>query len=74
MLSALCHDVGHTGRTNNFEASSYSTLALRYNDESVKIFLIKFYLIFINFIKILENHHCALSFKILVDPRYRILA
>ena len=35
MVSALCHDVDHSGRNNHFEVSSYSKLALRYNDESV---------------------------------------
>ncbi|KAM3146931.1 hypothetical protein pb186bvf_001085 [Paramecium bursaria] len=35
LVSALCHDVDHSGRNNHFEVSSYSKLALRYNDESV---------------------------------------
>ena len=35
VLSCLCHDVDHTGKTNAFEAASYSKLALKYNDESV---------------------------------------
>ena len=34
-MSALCHDVGHTGRTNIFEVNSQSKLALRYHDRSV---------------------------------------
>eukprot|EP00828_Plagiopyla_frontata_P039599 TRINITY_DN5213_c0_g1_i5.p1 TRINITY_DN5213_c0_g1~~TRINITY_DN5213_c0_g1_i5.p1 ORF type:complete len:198 (-),score=13.72 TRINITY_DN5213_c0_g1_i5:358-951(-) len=57
MLSAVCHDVDHTGRTNTFEISKYSKVALRYNDESV-----------------LENHHSAVSFKILCNEKYNILA
>ena len=57
MLSAVCHDVDHTGRTNTFEVSKYSKVALRYNDESV-----------------LENHHSAVSFKILCNEKYNILA
>lgn len=36
LFAAICHDADHTGRTNAFEASSYSVLALKYNDESVK--------------------------------------
>ena len=35
LLAALCHDVDHTARTNSFEISSGSTLALRYHDISV---------------------------------------
>lgn len=55
LLAALCHDVDHTGRTNAFEAASYSTLALKYNDDSI-----------------LENHHSALTFKLLLDNDYNI--
>lgn len=35
LLAALCHDVDHTGRTNSFEVSKGSTLALRYHDIAV---------------------------------------
>lgn len=35
VLSGLCHDVGHTGRTNSFEIASRSKKALTYNDLSV---------------------------------------
>ncbi|EGR34033.1 hypothetical protein IMG5_026540 [Ichthyophthirius multifiliis] len=35
VFSGLCHDVGHTGRTNNFEVLIQSKLAIRYNDKSV---------------------------------------
>lgn len=35
MIASLCHDVGHTGRTNDFECKSLSPLSLRYNDTSV---------------------------------------
>lgn len=35
MLSGLCHDVSHTGRTNIFEINSLSNLAIRYHDKSV---------------------------------------
>ncbi|KAM3141805.1 hypothetical protein pb186bvf_006127 [Paramecium bursaria] len=35
LLSSLCHDVDHTGRTNGFEVARMSKLAIRYNDESV---------------------------------------
>lgn len=37
ILSAYCHDVDHTGSTNNFEIAKQSKLALRYNDKSVNI-------------------------------------
>lgn len=49
LLSGLCHDVEHPGRTNQFEINSLSSLAIRYNDLSV-----------------LENHHIATTFKILM--------
>lgn len=35
LLAALCHDVDHTGRTNSFEVSKGSVLALRYHDLAV---------------------------------------
>ncbi len=35
VLAALCHDVGHTGRSNTFETGSNSKLAIRYFDRSV---------------------------------------
>jgi len=34
MVAALCHDVGHTGRTNAFLVETRHELALRYNDNS----------------------------------------
>jgi len=34
LVAALGHDVGHTGRNNNYEINSRSKLALRYNDRS----------------------------------------
>lgn len=35
LVSGLCHDVNHTGRTNAFEVNSESELAMRYHDDSV---------------------------------------
>lgn len=35
IISGLCHDVAHTGRTNLFEINSLSNLAIRYHDKSV---------------------------------------
>ena len=35
LIASLCHDVDHTGRTNSFEVSKGSTLALLYHDTSV---------------------------------------
>ncbi|CAD8077401.1 unnamed protein product [Paramecium sonneborni] len=35
IMSGLCHDVSHTGRTNIFEINSLSNLAIRYHDKSV---------------------------------------
>eukprot|EP00834_Sanchytrium_tribonematis_P002753 NODE_92_length_21543_cov_0.719036.p1 type:complete len:600 gc:universal NODE_92_length_21543_cov_0.719036:21234-19435(-) len=34
LLSCLCHDLGHDGRTNTFHISTISPLALLYNDQS----------------------------------------
>ncbi|CAD8211408.1 unnamed protein product [Paramecium octaurelia] len=35
LLSALCHDVAHTGKTNAYEANSLSQLAIRYHDKVI---------------------------------------
>lgn len=35
LTAALCHDVAHTGRSNDFEMKSMSPLAIRYNDSSI---------------------------------------
>ncbi|CAJ1341394.1 unnamed protein product [Effrenium voratum] len=34
LISALCHDMGHEGRTNPFLVESKDTLAITYNDKS----------------------------------------
>ena len=34
ITSGLCHDVGHTGRTNSFEINTLSKLAFKYHDIS----------------------------------------
>ena len=49
LFAALCHDVDHTGRTNAFETSCYSVLAIKYNDEAVKILI---YLVFFGIFEI----------------------
>ena len=53
MVSALIHDIGHTGKTNAFEIASYSKIALRYNDESVLENYHTYY-----FFSILEKSDC----------------
>ena len=35
LIAALCHDVGHIGRTNHFLVATSHPLALHYNDQSV---------------------------------------
>ncbi|CAD8115521.1 unnamed protein product [Paramecium sonneborni] len=35
VLGGLCHDVGHTGRTNYFEINNLSEKAIRYHDKNV---------------------------------------
>ena len=35
LLAALCHDVGHSGLTNNYHCNAGTALALLYNDQSV---------------------------------------
>lgn len=35
LMSGLCHDVNHRGKTNMFEINSFSNLAIRYHDKSV---------------------------------------
>merc|ERR1711991_224794 len=35
LISTLCHDVGHVGKTNKFLVTTYHPLALRYNDKAV---------------------------------------
>ena len=56
LLSAMVHDIGHTGQSNPFHAAASTDLAIAYNDISV-----------------LENHSCALTFRILRDPNANIL-
>merc|ERR1712048_1387744 len=34
-IAAICHDVGHTGQTNQYHINAETELALRYNDRSV---------------------------------------
>lgn len=41
VISALCHDVGHTGFNNAFEIAKRSYLAELFNDISVTNFLIQ---------------------------------
>ncbi len=41
IISALCHDVGHTGFNNAFEIAKGSYLAELFNDISVTNFLIQ---------------------------------
>lgn len=75
IFAALCHDVDHTGRTNAFETASYSLLALKYNDESVIEFFFSFLIFFLFYDeKILENHHSAVTFKLVHDKRFNIFA
>ena len=35
VVSCLCHDIGHTGRTNQFEINTLSKYAIKYHDISV---------------------------------------
>ena len=35
VIAALCHDVGHRGKSNGFEINTLSNLAIRYHDNSV---------------------------------------
>ncbi|CAK69783.1 unnamed protein product (macronuclear) [Paramecium tetraurelia] len=56
VISGLCHDISHTGRTNQFEINSKSKLATRYLDKSP-----------------LENHHAAVTLKLLKQDKYNIL-
>lgn len=35
IFGGLCHDVGHTGRTNVFEINNLSEKAIRYHDKNV---------------------------------------
>ena len=34
-LAALCHDIGHRGRTNAFEMNTLSDIAIKYHDTSI---------------------------------------
>ena len=36
MFSSLMHDINHSGKTNTFEESIFSDLAIQYNDSSVR--------------------------------------
>ena len=33
-MTALCHDLGHTSKSNSFEISTQSKLSIRYSDDS----------------------------------------
>ena len=35
LIAALCHDVDHSGKTNAFEVSSASEIAIVYHDNAV---------------------------------------
>ncbi len=73
LIAAAIHDLNHPGRTNAFLCNSNNDLAILYNDQCVRFFLIpivfhRFVLIYINysnFIRaVLENHHAAWAFQL----------
>mmetsp|Transcript_15149 Transcript_15149/g.26687 ORF Transcript_15149/g.26687 Transcript_15149/m.26687 type:complete len:1104 (-) Transcript_15149:2805-6116(-) len=35
LVASICHDIGHRGRTNDFESKILSDLAIQYNDRSI---------------------------------------
>eukprot|EP00128_Syssomonas_multiformis_P005181 Colp12_sorted_trinity150504_noHs@6440 len=55
IVSAICHDLDHPGKTNSFQINARTELAIRYNNQSV-----------------LENHHAAMTFYLLNEPKCNI--
>ena len=68
VVAGACHDHEHPGFNNVYLVDTKDVLAIRYNGNNLN------YLIFLIDQSVLECHHVASSFALMLDPRLNIWA
>ncbi|XP_078583087.1 high affinity cGMP-specific 3',5'-cyclic phosphodiesterase 9A-like isoform X3 [Branchiostoma floridae x Branchiostoma japonicum] len=79
MTACICHDLDHPGYNNTYQINARTELAVRYNDICSPTLRYQInarteLAVRYNDISPLENHHCAVAFKILSNPDCNIFA
>ena len=73
LTACICHDLDHPGYNNTYQINARTELAVRSDQvlPSVAVTVLSYRY---NDMSPLENHHCAVSFKILSSPECNIFA
>ena len=73
LTACICHDLDHPGYNNTYQINARTELAVRSDQvlPSVSVTVLSYRY---NDMSPLENHHCAVSFKILSSPECNIFA